>query len=813
MHRTGWLRVLLVTVLGACAGSQPPAAPPPKPEAKPETLKAPESAPRITAVPASQSRAESDVLARFQAEVAKKPDLTHADFARELGLTAAADAPLSFDPTKLRYFDRIAEDLALTAEEKALFKKNGVVAIDHDRPYSIGSAYHAIYARDLPVLITTDSILHALHRSFDNVLSELESTAMLPALDDALGGAHEELGKRARELGAPGIADSAGDVDVYLTVARSLLGGKPVPSKLGKDAEVGALLAKIDALAPPSAYGMTPLYGGARVIDFSQFRPRGHYTKSEALQRYFRLMMWLGRPDTGFVLAPPDPQSGLDVHAAREARSAALLTFTLAASGKLARIRDASALIDFLVGASDNATLDEAALALEGAGLTAPPAFADEAKIRAFTEKLGQAAAQTIRSQFLTASTSGSAKVEAPKAFQVFGQRFAIDSFVLSQVVFDSIVFKGKKPLRMMPSGLDVMAALGSDEAARLLQPEIEKYNYGSNLLAARRTVEARSAAAWEADVYDMWLDSLRALERPPSGKYAPAVMTREPWRRKTLETQLSSWSQLRHDTILYVKQSYTAFPLCGYPAGFVEPYPDFYARLAKLARRAAERLSTMNVGAQVGFFNGFANVMDTLGRLATKELAGQPFSQADELFLKVTVDASAVGSGGVRYDGWYPKIIYGEEAGKWHPTVADVHTDPESGQALEVGVGNATFLVVAIDNGADRAAYVGPISSFYSFTEPASQRLTDETWQQRVGRGGAPPPRPAFTSAYRAPPKGRDLGPVINLGKVDRKDPRVQRLEKLFNDLQNESDLGPRRRIIEQMNALRREILKPPPP
>ena len=42
--------------------------------------------------------------------------------------------------------------------------------------YSFGSLYYAVYTNDLPVLITTDSILHAMHRTYDDILMELEQT-------------------------------------------------------------------------------------------------------------------------------------------------------------------------------------------------------------------------------------------------------------------------------------------------------------------------------------------------------------------------------------------------------------------------------------------------------------------------------------------------------------------------------------------------------------------------------------------------------------------------------------------------------------
>ena len=91
-----------------------------------------------------------------------------------------------------------------------------------------------------------------------------------------------------------------------------------------------------------------------------------------------------------------------------------------------------------------------------------------------------------IRSQAIVSNPRGPFKVLPPSGFLVFGQRFTVDSFILSHMVFDSIVFKGRKKERMMPSGLDLMAALGNDEASTLVSDEVRRWNYGANLLASR---------------------------------------------------------------------------------------------------------------------------------------------------------------------------------------------------------------------------------------------------------------------------------------------------------------------------------------
>src|SRR5205807_1721642 len=54
-------------------------------------------------------------------------------------------------------------------------------------------------------------------------------------------------------------------------------------------------------------------------------------------------------------------------------------------------------------------------------------------------------------------------KVMLPRSFTVLGQKFVVDSWVTSKVVFDDILWDGSKVRRRVPSGLDVaFAALGN---------------------------------------------------------------------------------------------------------------------------------------------------------------------------------------------------------------------------------------------------------------------------------------------------------------------------------------------------------------
>ncbi len=119
--------------------------------------------------------------------------------------------------------------------------------------------------------------------------------------------------------------------------------------------------------------------------------------------------------------------------------------------------------------------------------------------------------------------------------------------------------------------------------------------------------------------------------------------------------------------------------------------------------------------------------------------------------------------SGDPRYDGWYCNLFYnrnkqgGQLANKWDPTIADVHTDPNEGKILEVGIGDVNFCVIAIDNEGDKSVYVGPVYSYYEFESGVQDRLTDEEWQEKIHNGNLPL-RPEWTQTFQGPARKRYL-------------------------------------------------------
>src|SRR6185369_14666626 len=193
------------------------------------------------------------------------------------------------------------------------------------------------------------------------------------------------------------------------------------------------------------------------------------------------------------------------------------------------------------------------------------------------------------------------------------GQRFVPDAWALAQVTFDRIKWNQEIPgftwfgkvIRRYPSALDVAYSvlgnrqIGWEIGQRMLDTASRNnlrdgLPYAHNLTAVAATIARLSPAAWEDSIYTRWLAALRALSAPTSDARFPQAMRTRPWAMRTLNTQLASYTELKHDTVLYAKQPYGGIFVCEYPAGFVEPVPEFWRRMKELAEAAAAGLKRL---------------------------------------------------------------------------------------------------------------------------------------------------------------------------------------------------------------------------
>src|SRR5262249_19130702 len=155
-------------------------------------------------------------------------------------------------------------------------------------------------------------------------------------------------------------------------------------------------------------------------------------------------------------------------------------------------------------------------------------------------------------------------KVILPRSFTLLGQRFAVDSWALAKVVYDDVLKDGRKVMRRVLSCLDVgFSVFANDSTVPLLVERMTAANgrefrdglpYQHNRAAVRAVIDKQPASGWQESLYTGWLGALRELSKPTTGAKFPEAMRTRAWADRTLNTQLASWAQLRHDNILYVK-------------------------------------------------------------------------------------------------------------------------------------------------------------------------------------------------------------------------------------------------------------------
>ncbi|HVR18225.1 MAG TPA: DUF3160 domain-containing protein, partial [Polyangiaceae bacterium] len=288
------------------------------------------------------------------------------------------------------------------------------------------------------------------------------------------------------------------------------------------------------------------------------------------------------------------------------------------------------------------------------------------------------------------------------------------------------------------------------DQAAALLAPELERYRYAPDLAAMRLLADQHPAEFWDGTLYNLWLGALRALSPANIAASAdaaalPPTFRSEAWGRRLLGTELASWAELRHDTLLYAKQSYTGGISCEFPDGYVEPYPEFFGKLVQYATRGKEAVAAVIDGTELessigAYFDRLATVAGRLRDMAAYQRTGAPYTQEMLDFLNdaVVVDP---GCGDPSFDsGWYRQLFFEPHDGvDWAPTIADVHTQPTDeagtpvGKVLHVGTGDARFMVVVAETCSGPRAYAGLASSYYEHTTSDFERFDDETWETMV--------------------------------------------------------------------------------
>lgn len=699
----------------------------------------------------------------------------------------AAEAPTDFD--QAQYANEIKDKYQISSYERDLINKHGFMVSERLAFPTFQAAFHDVYKKDLPVYISSDAILHAFHRSYSSMLKAFEYEVLKPGVGKALEDVKSYIQANSSRYTDDKMKQAMMDADLYVSVALLLINGniqnyadsyKPVFK--ANAADIDKIMQAIQAETPSSfaLFAKTP-----RPMDWSQFTVRGHYTESPELSAYFRAMMWLGRTEL-YITKPQTEMPPSDEDVQRQTLLSALLCQALENSGALKAMEKADKVIGTFVGKQDNLTSWKMLAIMKELGISDAQQVTDAAT----AEKLQTAIAkdpeaqQNILSQILFSNGDPDMKIKPAVAYMMMGQRFIIDSYILSNVVYDNIRFNGEAVKRMMPKPLDVLFAFGNDATAQLLQDELSTYPYASNLAALRYLINSVDEATWKSSYYSEWLSAIRTLNPASESERAhlPRYMQTAAWWQKQINTQLSSWTELRHDNLLYGKQSYTGGVSCYYPGGYVEPVPALFEGIADFSRRVQawtddflkdEELPTYSrlYSLKTTGFKAYDSVCTALGSIARKELSGESLSEFEQSVIDNWLFSKHVQEGCESFDtynGWYQKILFGvsdrvDESNNGDFVIADVHTQPTDasgnmvGRVLHVATGKVHLLTVVGEHGGCNTAYIGPVASYYENISENFKRFTDEEWRKVYASEAIA--RPVWTNLYMASDKGENKG------------------------------------------------------
>jgi len=618
----------------------------------------------------------------------------------------------------------------LNANQRALLAKNGffVTPSQFDQIYQV---YQYAAKQNLPIYVTTDAILHTFHILFDYSLRVTELEYFYPSLENLTQALlNYELAKlKATKL--VNVKAALKKNIAYLSVAAALLDDKfKPPASFEKSVK-----AELKLIQEHQGIEQFEIFGYKE--DYSQYVPRGHYTRNEKFKRYFKAMMWYGR--ISFYLKPGNKKSDIDL--GRDLTQQAIL---LVEAIKNAQAGSEPALkiweqiynpISYLIGKTDDLNYYDYIKLITKLYPNKDidkKIERDENIDKFIAEALKLSAPKILSTYYLKLDTTS--VLAATKSYRLFGQRYIPDSYIFQQLVYDK-VGTFQKP-RNLPKGLDVMAAFGSSRALEILKTVYKEnlyFNYETQLLKLKTEFKELATTEWNQSIYFAWLYALKLLLDPlAKSPNLPDFLFSPAYADKTLMTACGSWTQLRHDTILYAKQSYavalTAFQPPEKQPGYVEPYPKVFEQIASLLSdltNVLKRFGILNeeVGNRLGNLKSLAQKLE---EIAGKEVRGVDLAEADLQLIRNIGEAL---DGMTTFPSQFEK--YSSETDQKMAVVADVHTDPNNMQVLEEGVGSPFLIYAVIPYQQKYYLAIGGVFSYYEFTKPISERMTDEDWQK----------------------------------------------------------------------------------
>ncbi len=765
---------------------------------------------------------------------------------------------LPLKPSEICNYNAFLNKIPLSEDVREALLKKGFVVIDTpkeiaDTELSLYVAsggllegkddffpfYSALEKKDIPIYITPDTLLHYYHILFDVMLMNMESGIFYDYVWNISKQLLSDSMDEYKNATSADLKEAAKRNVEFLSVALNLLKPKNGQFQSDKNSEQNGspkeylfdtpsfvkdtVDKELNLINTHKGWAFSPIF--IYKEDYSQYVPRGHYTRSEKLKNYFKALMWYGRM-TFLIKGSSDNPKGKsqcgknriisEYDAKIQTLQASLITYDFLENPKVQKEWSTMyAITSFMMGVSDDLGPVEYANVLKDTldGKINPENI-DKNYSKIEQKLMNMPYNPKIYSGLggctlmvpcppLTDKQLQQLKVQAKtllsntKGFRVMGQRFTIDSYLFSKLVspYTGVYTGNKTPLptskqpftftwngpfpdngeirpftwvktdvegcngrevRGFPRGLDLMALLGSNRAKEILKKEgdTDYSDYEDEFEKLKKYTDSLSIDEWHKTLYMNWLYALKAL-LVPYGKGYQTFMNSPAWQDRELNTALSSWAELKHDTILYTKQSYAMAEKGGGEepplrpcSGYVEPVPEFYLRLMNVTEMTVGGLKKLipedsELSDNVIFpLQTLKDYIEDLKDISEKEVENKELDSYSYEFIKHFADSLA---------DLLMRVLGGQKINTnvfKTSMIADVHTDGNTKMTLEEATGNLKMIIVAFKIPDGRIVLgAGPVMSYYEFKQPIAHRLTDEEWRKMLD--GKHPPVPLWIKSF----------------------------------------------------------------
>jgi len=455
------------------------------------------------------------------------------------------------------------------------------------------------------------------------------------------------------------------------------------------------------------------------VFFYSQFKPRGYYTKDDTLEKYFRCMKWLNS-------AP------MNIDDNDSFQAALLMAYWIGNDRDCKSEFDLmNRVIGFFSGDEDNDSITQLIKLLEVDGIKTMADLFSRQNIERIKSQVKALSVNRIQPQ----AANEVAKADFARKYVLFtASRYTFDAEILQRLV------NVKRPelLRPFPKGLDVFAALGHKTADDILlnhYSEAQRWPAYTDSLALLKA-KFGNYTNWNTTIYNKTMDCINSLSDQVESD-CPLFMQTNYWQKKDLNTSLAAWTELKHDMILYSEQASAAEagegggPPPPTELSYVEPNIVFWSKAIELLNLQEEYMSqngsltddSKDINSQL------KNLAEFFLDISKKEM------NKEEITEKELDRMSWIGGEVEQLTFRILGVNELPEREKRVALAADVYAFNDT--ILEEAVGNADEIYVIAEINGLPYLTKGACFSYYEFT--SKSRLTDEEWQQMISQGKTP--------------------------------------------------------------------------